>query len=160
MKIDKTKLLQDIEAMKEKLASMEKELNNPETFKHFPSKGDNYYFYTSSKGVICSNIATSDDLRVNVFKSKEEANKAYNKVIALEKVKRRIIELQGDWKPNWSDTSNKYTIIYNFTSIKRFVAVVWQKTKYATLIPDIKTKDIAETIINEMENELKVIFDI
>ena len=47
------------------------------------------------------------------------------------------------------------------TSLKiGFVAVVWQKTKYATLIPDIKTKDIAETIINEMENELKVIFDI
>ena len=30
MKTDKTKLLQDIEAMKEKLASMEKELNRPE----------------------------------------------------------------------------------------------------------------------------------
>ena len=32
MKPDKTKLLQDIEAMKEKLASMEEELNKPEVF--------------------------------------------------------------------------------------------------------------------------------
>ena len=159
MKTDKTKLLQDIEAMKEKLASMEKQLNEPEKFKHFPSEGDKYYYYLTT-GSICSNDSSNDDLKVNAYKTWKEANKAYNQAAALEKVKRRIIELQGDWKPDWSDTSNKYTIIYNFTSIKRFVAVVWQKTKYATLIPDIKTKDIAETIINEMENELKVIFDI
>lgn len=51
MKTDKTKLLQDIEAMKEKLASMEEELNKPEIFNHFPSKGDIYYQY-SAGGVI------------------------------------------------------------------------------------------------------------
>ncbi len=51
MKTDKTKLLQDIEAMKEKLASMEEELNKPEEFRHFPSEGrqvlllSNYRFY-------------------------------------------------------------------------------------------------------------------
>ena len=33
----KTKLLQNIEAMKEKLASMEEELNKLEKIKHFPS---------------------------------------------------------------------------------------------------------------------------
>src|SRR5574344_1886894 len=159
MKIDKTKLLQDIEAMKEKLASMEKQLNEPEEFKHFPSAGDVYYFYTFV-GTVCRNIASSDKLKISVYKTEKETQDAYNRAVAVEKVKRRIIELQGDWKPDWSDTSNKYTIIYNFTSIKRFVAVVWQKTKYATLIPDIKTKDIAETIIDEMEDELKLIFDI
>ena len=162
MKTDKIKLLQDIEAMKEKLASMEEELNKLEKIKHFPSEGEIYYYYTPM-GTVCSNTVTNDDvvdLKVNVFKTRDEAKEAYNKAVAVEKIKRRIIELQGDWKPDWSDTSNKYTIIYNFMSIKRFVAVVCQKTKYATLIPDIKTKDIAETIINEMENELKVIFDI
>lgn len=51
MKIDKTKLIQDIEVMKGKLASMEKELNKSDEFKHFPSKGDAYY-------VMCSNGAT------------------------------------------------------------------------------------------------------
>ena len=60
MKTDKTKLLQDIEAMKEKLASMEEELNKPEEFKHFPSKGDKYYYYTSI-GVIHSNTAADNE---------------------------------------------------------------------------------------------------
>ena len=35
MKTDKTKLLQDIEAMKEKLASMEEELNKPNDCKEY-----------------------------------------------------------------------------------------------------------------------------
>ena len=160
MNIDRTKLMEDIEALKEKLASMEKELNNPETFKHFPSKGDNYYFYTSSKGVICSNIATSDDLRVNVFKSKEEADNAYNKAVAIEKVKRRLLELQGDWKPDFNDDSSKYTICYNYI-VNSFTDEEWQRFKhYCVLIPYMENKEIALTIIKEMEVELKLIFDI
>ena len=157
MKTDKTKLLQDIEAMKEKLASMEEELNKPEEFRHFPSEGDNYYFYTSSKGVICSNIATSDDLRVNVFKSKEEANKAYNKVIAVEKIKRRIIELQGDWKPNWlDDGEEKFCIMHNHIR-KLFIMDCWHITEHYQLLPYMENKTIALTIIKEMEVELKLI---
>ena len=42
MNIDRTKLMEDIEALKEKLASMEKELNKPDEYKHFPIKGDEY----------------------------------------------------------------------------------------------------------------------
>ena len=67
MKIDKTKLLQDIEAMKEKLASMEKQLNEPEKIKHFPSEGDVYYFYTFV-GTVCRNIASSDKLKKSYSK--------------------------------------------------------------------------------------------
>lgn len=159
MNIDRTKLMEDIEALKEKLASMEKELNNPETFKHFPSKGDNYYFYTSSKGVICSNIATSDDLRVNVFKSKEEADNAYNKAVTIEKVKRRLLELQGDWRSNFDDDCSKLVIFYNYNNI-RFECSTHTKVKFPLLIPYIKTSEIAKTIINEMEDELNLIFEI
>src|SRR5574344_1629117 len=102
MKTDKNKLLQDIEAIKAKLAAMEQELNKPEVFKHFPSKGDEYYYYTSI-GVIHSNTAADDSIRPYTYKTKEEANKAYNKAIALEKIKRRILELQGNWKPDWTN---------------------------------------------------------
>ena len=153
----KTKLLQNIEAMKEKLASMEEELNKLEKIKHFPSKGDNYYFYTSSKGVICSNIATSDDLRVNVFKSKEEADNAYNKAVAIEKVKRRLLELQGDWKPNWLDAGEeKFCIMYDHIK-KLFITDCWYITEHYQLLPYMENKTIAATIMNEMEDELKLI---
>lgn len=159
MKTDKTKLLKDIEAMKEKLASMEEELNKPEVYKHFPGKNDKYYFYTSS-GSIHFNSVSNDDLKVNVYKTREEAEKAYNKAVAVEKVKRRIIELQGDWKPDWTDVDEiKFYILYHHTS-KSFRSIEWVITQYNTSIPYMKNTEIAETIIKEMEDELKLIFDI
>lgn len=158
MKTDKTKLLQDIEAMKEKLASMEAELNKPDEFKHFPSKGEIYHFYTSS-GSICSNDSSSDDLKVNTYKTREEAIKAYDKAVALEKIKRRIIELQGEWEPDFSDTYRKYNIRYDYRD-NRFYPDAFRRMVYYVSIPYMKSEKIALAIINEMEDELKFVFDI
>lgn len=163
MKTDKTKLLQDIEAMKEKLASMEEELNKPEEFKHFPSTNDKYYYYTPI-GYVWDNTATDNDLRVNIYKTKEEAKKAYNKAVALEKVKRRILELQGDWKPDWTDENKekhcmKYCIKYNHYS-KSFIPTYWFTVQENTPFSYIKNEDVALIIIKEMKDELKLIFDI
>ena len=159
MKTDKTKLLQDIQAMKEKLASMEKELNKPELFKHFPSKDEYYYFYTSTGIVDCITVA-NDDLKVNVFKTKKEAQKAYDKAVALEKIKRRILELQGDWKPDWTDNDEKKICIQCEPKIRRFIPIYWFTTYPYTPIPYIKNEGIAELILYELEDELKLIFDI
>lgn len=159
MKIDKTKLIQDIEAMKEKLASMEEELNKPEVFKHFPSQGEVYYFYTSS-GSICSNNASSDDLKVNAYETREEAEKAYNKAVALEKIKRRIIELQGDWKPDWTDKNKEKHYIQYCHYKRKFTPIYWFEVQQDASLPYMKNEGIALTIINEMEDELKLIFDI
>lgn len=159
MKTDKTKLLQDIEAMKEKLASMEEELNKPEVFKHFPSKGDKYYFYTFV-GSICSNTASDNNLKVNTYETREEAEKAYNKAVALEKIKRRILELQNDWKPDWTNCIvEKYHIQYDHHR-RQFITSHWFSMQQDTVIPYMKSEDITQTIINEMEDKLQLIFDI
>ena len=158
MKTDKTQLIQAIEAIKAKLAQMEEELNKPEGFKHFPVKNDEYYYY-SSIGYIDSNIADTDAFRVNVFKSLDEAEKAYTKDVALEKVKRRLLELQGDWRSNFDDDCSKLVIFYNYNNI-RFECSTHTKVKFPLLIPYIKTSEIAKTIINEMEDELNLIFEI
>ena len=159
MKTDKNKLLQDIEAMKAKLAQMEEELNKPEVFKHFPSKGDIYYFHTSI-GILGNTIATDDNLKINTYKTREEAVKAYNKAVALEKIKRRLLELQGDWKPDWTDDDErKFYILYHHTN-KSFRSMDWTISQYNTLIPYIKSEKIAGLIIYEMKDELKLIFDI
>ena len=158
MKTDKTQLIQAIETIKAKLAQMEEELNKPEGFKHFPVKNDEYYYY-SSIGYIDSNIADTDTFRVNVFKSWDEAEKAYTKDVALEKVKRRLLELQGDWRSNFDDDCSKLVIFYNYNNI-RFECSTHTKVKFPLLIPYIKTSEIAKTIINEMEDELNLIFEI
>ena len=158
MKIDKNKLLQDIEEMKEKLAAMEEQLNKPDEYKHFPSKGDEYYYYTSI-GTLCSNTAADYELRVNVYRTEKEADNAYNKAVAVEKIKRRLLELQGDWKPDFDDTSINYTIYYDHAN-NSFVHDVWKRVKYCMLIPYMENKETALTIINEFNEELKLIFDI
>ena len=159
MKIDKNKLLQDIEEMKEKLAAMEEQLNKPDEYKHFPSNGDDYYYYTSV-GTLCSNTAGDDELRVNVYRTEKEADNAYNKAVALEKVKRRLLELQGDWKPDWSECAEeKLTIQYDHNK-SIFIPVCWFTKQTDSLIPFMENEETALTIINEFHEELKLIFDI
>ena len=159
MKIDKNKLLQDIEEMKEKLAAMEEQLNKPNEYKHFPSKGDEYYYYTSV-GTLCSNTAADYELRVNVYRTEKEADNAYNKAVAIEKVKRRLLELQGDWKPDWSEwAEEKLTIQYDHSK-SIFIPVCWLITQTDSLIPFMENEETALTIINEFHEELKLIFDI
>ena len=155
MKIDKNKLLKDIEEMKEKLAVMEEQLNKPDEYKHFPSNGDEYYYCTST-GTVCNNTAADNELRLNAYKTLEEANKAYKKAVALEKIKRRIVELQGDWK---DDKEVKFCIQYDHYE-RMFMQVSWFIVQPDTTIPFMKNKEIALTIINEFHEELKLIFDI
>ena len=159
MKIDKNKLLQDIEEMKEKLAVMEEQLNKPNEYKHFPSKGDEYYYYTSI-GTVCSNTSSDYELRVNAYRTEKEADKAYNKAVAIEKIKRRLLELQGDWKPDWSECAEeKLTIQYDHNK-SIFILVCWFTTQTDSLIPFMENEETALTIINEFHEELKLIFDI
>ena len=159
MNIDRTKLMEDIEAMREKLASMEKQLNEPEKIKHFPSEGDVYYFYTFV-GTVCRNIASNDNLKISVYKTEKETQNAYNKAVAVEKVKRRIIELQGDWKPDWTECAEEKLGIQYDHNKRSFRPVCWFTTQSDSLIPFMENEQIAVTIIYEMENELKLIFDI
>ena len=98
-------------------------------------------------------------MRVNVYRTEKEADKAYNKEVAIEKIKRRLLELQGDWRSNFDDDCSKLVIFYNYNNI-RFECSTHTKVKFPLLIPYIKTSEIAKTIINEMEDELNLIFEI
>ena len=159
MKTDKKQLMQAIEEIKEKLAVMEEQLNKPNEYKHFPGNGDEYYYYTST-GTVCSNTAGDDELRVNVYRTEKEADKAYNKEVAVEKIKRRLLELQGDWKPDWSECAEeKLTIQYDHNK-SIFIPVCWFTTQTDSLIPFMENEETALTIINEFNEELKLTFDI
>ena len=155
MKTDKKQLMQAIEAIKAKLAVMEEQLNKPDEFKHFPSKGEEYHYYIST-GVLCSNTAADYELRVNVYRTEKEADRAYNKAVAVEKIKRRIVELQGDWK---DDKEVKFCIQYDHYETM-FIPDCWFIVQPDTTIPYMKSKEIVLTIIKEMEDELKLLFDI
>lgn len=159
MKTDKKQLMQAIEAIKAKLAAMEEQLNKPDEYKHFPSKGDEYYYYTST-GTVCNDTASNDDLKVNVFKTRNEAQKAYNKAVAIEKIKRRLLELQGDWKPDFNDASQRKCTIRHNDENNSFTYDGWYRVKHCVLIQYMKSEEITNIIINEFHEELKLIFEI
>ena len=158
MKTDKTQLIQAIEAIKAKLAIMEEELNKPDEYKHFPSIGDIYYYYFPW-GRIDACYAHDNEIKPNTYKTREEADNAYNKAVAIEKIKRRIVELQGEWEPNWTDDEVKYYIQYDHC-IKNFIPIYWLDSQQATAFSYMKSEEIALTIIKEMEDKLNLIFDI
>ena len=159
MKTDKTQLIQAIEAIKAKLAQMEEELNKPDEYNHFPSKDDEYYYYTSI-GTVCSNTAGDYELRVNAYRTEKEADNAYNKAVAIEKIKRRLLELQGDWKPDWGNgDEEKVDISYYHYECVFEPGVVYFSQSFKDY-PYIKSTEIALTIIKELKDELKLIFDI
>ena len=138
---------------------MEEQLNKPDEYKHFPSNGDDYYYYTSV-GTLCSNTAGDDELRVNVYRTEKEADNAYNKAVAIEKIKRRLLELQGDWKPDFNDASQRKCTIRHNDENNSFTYDGWHRVKHCVLIPYMKSEEITNIIINEFHEELKLIFEI
>lgn len=120
---------------------------------------DEYYYYTSI-GTVCSNTAGDYELRVNVYRTENEAQKAYNKAVAIEKIKRRLLELQGDWKPDFNDASQRKCTIRHNDENNSFTYAGWYIVKHCVLIPYMKSEEITNIIINEFHEELKLIFKI
>lgn len=159
--MDKTKLQKDIDAMRAKLASMEAELNKPTTIKHFPKIGDHYWYYLPV-GLIKEEIAlnsNSELVRVNAYKSREEAKKAYNQALAIEKLRRIAMELNKGWKPNFKDYNNRNYFICYVHSIKSF-EVIWNDTAQLNNTIYFKSEDIANTVIKAYLHLLKEMFEI
>ena len=157
--MNKQQLIQEIKDMRNKLASMEKELNKHEEHIQFPRTGDNYFFYLPN-GSIEDCYATNDRIKPNAYKIKEEAKEAYNKAVAVEKVNRRILELQGEWIPNWNDVTEPKMYIVFDNDRNKFSITGWYTCKQYCPINVIKSRSLAEQIITEMNIELKIIFDI
>lgn len=158
--MDRDKLQKDIDDMRAKLASMEAELNKSTAIEHFPKIGD-YYWYYLPVGHIKGEAAldyTSEPVRVNAYRTKEEAKKAYNKALATEKLKRIAIELNKCWKPDFESEQRNYFICY-MHSTKKF-EVIWNTVTQLNNTIYFKSEDIANTIIKTYPHLLKEIFEI
>ena len=159
--MDKVKLQKDIDDMRAKLASMEAELNKPTAIEHFPKIGD-YYWHYLPVGHIKGEAAldyTSEPVRVNAYRTKEEAKKAYNQALATEKLKRIAVELNQDWKPNFKDYEQSNYFIGYMHSTKAF-EVIWNTYTEFNNIIYFKSEDIAHAVIETYPQLLKEMFGI
>lgn len=159
--MNRDKLQKDIDDMRAKLASMEAELNKPTAIEHFPKIGDHYWYYLPV-GLIKEEIAlnsNSELVRVNAYRTREEAKKAYNQALATEKLRRIAMELNKGWKPNFKDYKNRNYFIRYMHSIKTFEVICNAIVQLNNTIY-FKSEDIANTVIDAYPHLLKEMFEI
>ncbi len=102
-----------------------------------------------------------NDLRYNIgnyYQTEEEAIKERDKRLAIVKVNDKIMELNEWWIENWDNRrQEKWYIMYN-NDKKLFESGYNTYTNEWTLLSRIKSEEIAEQIIKEFPDELKLIF--
>lgn len=95
--MNKEKLEQDIQVMKDKLASMESELNKPNIEPFWkPEDGKTYHTVTSYGTIVDTQTWTSErQLIGTAYKTEEEAKKELDLMLAKQRVKEAIWYLNG-----------------------------------------------------------------
>lgn len=122
------------------------------------------YFHLSDMGGICMKKDVEniyDNYRyntLNYFATYEEAEAKRDRDLAIGTVTRAIWEMNGDWKADWSDEQQpKWNIVlepYGYTPM-------WAKvSKYALIIPDMKSEEVAKEIIANYKKDLDIIFEV
>lgn len=92
------------------------------------------------------------------FDSKEEAEQFKREQTLIKKVKCWAKEQQGDWKPDWSDTSQrKYYIEIDHFSKKTKYYYYWEHNQLSKL-PYFKSQEIAEACVDEFGDEILEVF--
>jgi len=118
------------------------------------------YYFIDGYGYICSQTESGDKIddfcwgSGNYFLTEEEAEAKQQYDIALTTVRRRIQELNGDWKADCSDdVQHKWHIFYE--NIKReWVVTYCTYSQYLLPYPFMASKEVAKTIIREYGDTL------
>jgi hypothetical protein len=110
-------------------------------------KNDEYYIFKHKLG--------------HIFKTEEEAKKHFALIEAKYKVRKRIVELNEGWTPDWTPDLNdgkqfKYFIIIyeNKLNIDSKVA-----TKYQPNWIYLKSRELTKQLIEELATELRIVLE-
>ena len=147
------------------LTPEQEELFNPKQFGRQRVMIDNNYFFVSGMWDIEEEEEMTyglDDARFergNYFPSFAKAQAHDNYTLAVVKVNDRIDQLNKGWKMVW-DTDKAFYAIYYSHDISRFETYAFTVNQFSLLIKSAASKVIAEQIIDEMEKELTLIFNI
>lgn len=94
------------------------------------------------------------------YETEQEAIKERDKRLAIVRVNDAILYLNEWWKPDWKDDyEEKYSIIYEY-QYNSFSIANNSYTKRDLSISYMKSEEIADKIIKEHQEDLKLIFDI
>lgn len=125
-----------------------------------PEDIEDYYFLDETgnivyKALYSSNYQKKTFIHGLAFKTKEEAEQHDKERILLFKLHKWAEEHNGDWTPNWNETSKaKYCVEYNNYS-REFIVDYYSGIFTFSKLPYFKSKEIAEQFIEEFGDEIK-----
>ena len=97
----------------------------------------------------------------NIFRTKEKAIHERDKRKAIFKIKKYIYDNFGYDPTDWVDGDDKYILMWHDNGWKKkFEIESFYNWKPCSPIGYLKTEDQAQEIIDNFEDELKIIFDI
>lgn len=129
------------------------------------NKWEDYYAIVSNWEIEKSSHYSEPihDLRYNMnnyFQTEKEAIKERDKRLAIVRVNDKILELNEWWEPDWGNVGEyKYSIGYEY-KYNNFSVGNNCYTQKCSKISYIKSEEIAEQIIKDHQEDLKLIFDI
>ena len=131
------------------------------SYKRPRAEEGNCYYYILLDAIKYSTNSDNWNYEIwNYYLTEQEAQKARDKQLATVRVNDAIDELNEGWAPDWRDFRElKYYIGYNLQD-KRFGTGSWYYYLKPHTINSMKSKEIAEQIIKEHEEDLKLIFNI
>lgn len=154
----------DIEVNDEQLKELLKEEKKP--VKRWRAERYEHYRFIDPS---CGNVTTidlyitSDNYRYatgNYFKTEEEAEEYQRKLLARQRIIDRIAELNGDWKPDWSDEDEtKHYITYKYEENRLCPDYIYMLQSRENEFY-MKSEKIAKQIIKECEDDYKLIWGI
>lgn len=157
--------MKTIEELQTQINELQKELENLKNlpnYKRWRAKKGEEYFYLlpgSALSIDNENWYDCDNWRFdiwNYFKTKEEAEQARDRQLAIMRVNDRIDELNQGWEHN---NNWKRCYIYFWD---KFQVDYYNIGRYNNplIIKHCKTEEIANQIIAEMKDDLNLIFNI
>jgi len=132
--------------------------------KEFPQIRDKYWFVWSD-GDCCFDEWEDNGIHLdrlflgNVFRTEKEAKQHAKELKAEITLKREIKKINGNWKPNWLDYTNKYYIRIKHEN-KTYESAYETTTSSMSQWLYLKDKKSAQYIINNFKDELATYFGI
>jgi hypothetical protein len=96
----------------------------------------------------------------NYFQTREEAKAHLARINAIARVSDAIDERNGGWVPDWGNDDKKFDICFDREEKEFDSDYTDGDYQFISILPYIKSEEIAESIIRDFEGDLKVIFNV
>ena len=153
-----------IELSEESARNIEEQFKEKKSYKRWRADVGGVYYHSDGGDFIYTAKECRDSIDEshynsgNYFKTKEEAEQYSRYRILTQKIKDRIAELNEGWTPDWSNETERKFLIY-----RSYIDAIFSTSNHyyyqsANSSLFLKSKELAEQIIEEFGDDLMVLF--